>query len=351
LTIVAATSDPLAASVEFSAVAAQVGQPVFLFGITQRTGTHYLYDALLLHPQVIPAVSTPDPWRPSWEDHLVSEADTLLSYVDRVSSRWNLDDAQRARVADRLLASLGAGIGGFLRDLVAERLAPGGDLAGRALPAGEPGGGKLRPLTKTPTVANLELVDQLFPGSAVVVIVRDPRAVVASSLASFGGNGERWIRHWKRMAGILLDFDRAHPGRVSVVRYEQLFGDPVAAVKGVLEEIGLETDGYDFDALVDLPIRGSSEVPAPGRGGWTPVARPPGFDPLDRGRNLSPTLLSRLDWLTAPEQALLGYGGPAHTVSSPARQRLLDARWRVARGAYRSIDHLYAAAMGAGRSG
>ena len=80
--------------------------PIFLLGIAQRSGTHYLYDALLLHPGISPAlVTNDDPAQPSWEDHLLSEADGLRTYVDRVERRWNLDAEHAAATRPRRAAA------------------------------------------------------------------------------------------------------------------------------------------------------------------------------------------------------------------------------------------------------
>jgi len=309
--------------------------PIFILGITQRAGTHFVYDALLLHDDVAPTLVPDEPWLPSWEDHLLSESEHLAGYVERVRGRWNLADARNEETASRLWAAIGAGISSFLSEL---SLASGGS-------------SHQRPVTKTPTLENLGLIDRLFPSSPVVVVVRDPRAVLVSSMASFGGTPERWIRHWKRMAATLVEFMDRHPDRLTVVRYEELFLDATEVMKQVLTDLELDPGRYAFDRLQQLPVRGSSELRASGMGGWSPVPRPAGFDPADRGRLLDAGVAERLQWLLEPELGLLGYAGEARprTVRGAAYQRVLDARWSIGRFGRRALDRVRGDALIGGR--
>jgi protein-tyrosine sulfotransferase len=292
----------------------ELGSPILVFGISPRSGTHYLYDALLLHDEVVGAMpAAHDEAQPSWEDHLLSDADQLIGYVNRVQGRWNIDDAHRTAAGAALARSLGDGLGEFLGELAWS----GGARAGQ------------RPLSKTPGLENLDLIDELIPSASLVVVIRDPRAVVASSLASFGNSPERWIRVWQRNGRILLTFMRRHPDRVAVVRYEELFRHPSAVVAGLLERLELGAGGYDFEALRSVPVRGTSQLLA--QLGWTPVQSPAEFDPLARGRELSGRVNARLEWLLRDEMNALGYEPAAAPGKVAAtRQRVLDARWALA---------------------
>jgi hypothetical protein len=295
--------------------------PILVLGIAQRSGTHFLYDALLLHDDLVAATTNPDPAQPSWEDHLLSEADALVQYVGRVSARWNLD-ADRAELARAdLLRSLGGALESFL--------------VGSSSRSGAPPG--RRPVTKTPFLVNLDLLDQLLPTAPVVVIVRDPRAVVASSRSSFGHSTERWIRVWQGGARILLRFMDSHPGRVTLVRFEALSTDPVGEMGRLLDRLGLDPLRYDFDRLVRLPVRGSSKLHAAG-GGWTPVEAPPDFDPAHRGSQLPSRVTGRLEWILREELEPLGYGPVARPgIGGEIYQRAFDVAWAVARWGNRGL--------------
>jgi hypothetical protein len=107
--------------------------------------------------------------------------------------------------------------------------------------------------------------------------------------------------------------------------------------------VNLDPAAYDFDGLLALPVRGSSQVAAPGRGGWTPVARPASFDPLAHGDLLDGPTAARLAWLLGDAGEQLGY--PRSSPSDrPRQQQLLDARWWLARQARRSRDAARSAA-------
>jgi Sulfotransferase family len=294
-----------------------VTEPIFVLGIAQRSGTHYLYDALLQHADCAPALEPSEAWRSSWEDELLAHSELLFEYERRLAARWGT--WVPTDVGARLLRSLGDGISEFLNELAAR------------------GGAESyqRPVVKSPTVEQLERFDQLFPSAALVVIVRHPAAVVASSLATWGGLAERWIRVWRTGARSILDFDAANPGRAVVVRYEDLCADPVRETRRVVAAIGLSVDGLDEERVATLPVRGSSQLRPDGEVGWTPTAPTPTFDPLRRGESLSADVEGRLAWLAGSELRALGYpcpDPPAHRVL----QRALDWRWDAGRVAYRA---------------
>ena len=89
----------------------------------------------------------------------------------------------------------------------------------------------------------------LFPGSGLVVVMRHPVVVALSTV--------KWRRIWSRrptkytsietmiehwlVAHSILREDLAHLGRVHVLRYEDLVGDPTAELGRVQEFLGLET--------------------------------------------------------------------------------------------------------------
>ena len=59
-------------------------EPIFILGIMQRSGTNYLYNLLLLHPDCR------DP-APVWEDYFVHHADLVSKFIKALSRQWAID--------------------------------------------------------------------------------------------------------------------------------------------------------------------------------------------------------------------------------------------------------------------
>lgn len=297
-------------------------EPIFIVGVSQRAGTHFLYDLLSQHPDCTPALQAEDETKGAWEDYLLDRAEPLVRYRDELASIWSATGLPGEQLGDRLLASMGEGLTGFLLD------------------RSSAGPTSRRPVTKTPAAGNLELFPRLFPGAGLVLISRHPHAVVASAVATFGGLPERWVRIWRAGARSILDFQAAHPGRAVLVRYEDLVVDLEAALRPVLQAVSLDPERFDFSAAAALPARGSSAVAAAGVA-WQPVPVADIGDPLGRGEQLPARLADRIAWLAGREMEELGYhrsGATAPRDGSARRSllhRALDARWVVGRAAHR----------------
>ena len=301
-------------------------EPIFIVGVSQRAGTHFLYDLLSQHPDCAPALQADDETRGAWEDYLLDRAEPLVRYRDELASIWAGAGLRGQELGDGLLAALGEGLTRFLEDAQGPRA----------------GSERRRPVTKTPAAGNLDLFPRLFPRASLVLIARHPQAVVASAVATFGGLPERWVRIWRAGARSLLSFQAAYPGRAALVRYEDLVADLEGALRPVLEAISLDASRFDFAAAAALPARGSSVVAA-GDLAWQPVPVAQIGDPLGRGERLSPHLAERITWLAGPEMAGLGYLQPGEeaplgrSAIRSAAHRVRDARWAIGRAGYRSV--------------
>lgn len=151
----------------------------------------------------------------------------------------------------------------------------------------------------------------LFAGHHVVLVVRDLRAVVASSLH---GDAERFVgsprptlftvRAWRRTVAMALAY-RSHP-RCHVIRYEDLVDDP-GGIARIWDAVGLRgvTPAADPGGLRDQygrPWRANSSFAS---GGVTRAARS-----VDRARHvLGEEMLDYLGAAAGPELVALGYEG------------------------------------------
>lgn len=282
--------------------------PIFVLGVTPRSGTNLLWDLLRLHPDCAVARE------PIWEDALLVHADLLGAYADRTADAWHDAGDRRGALRAELLASIGSGLTSFLTTDPGRRL-----------------------VTKTPHVHGLEGFFDLFPDASLVLLVRDGRAVAQSAVDTFGGTIEGWARKWAEAVEAVLRFDRAHRGAglpYAVVRYEDLLDDRGGRLREVLGVLGLDPARYDFDAAARLPVRGSSALRRDGRVTWEPVHPGADFDPKARFASWTPRTHRRFEWIAGPQLRALAYE-PAAGVGRPgaaeAEQRLRDALWAAAR--------------------
>jgi hypothetical protein len=277
--------------------------PVFVLGITPRSGTNHLWDLLALHPDFgVPA--------PVWEDALVQEAHHLWRYIDMLDAFFR-DLHPEFGVHEFLRSDLPPAIGRGLRSFLEDRIPEHSRL-----------------LTKTPSVRNLDRFFELFPDAYLLTIVRDGRAVAESCVRTFGWTYEDAIRHWVTGAETILRFeDGGVPPRYRRIRFEDLAEGDDAYVRDLVAFVGADPDRLDVERVHALPVRGSSTFT--GEGGainWGEVPRTNEFRPTARAEHWDGALQSRYAWLAGEAAERLGYpvasGGDAHVL----RNRATDLR-------------------------
>jgi len=296
--------------------------PIFIIGISQRCGTHYLYDLLVRHPDCRPALTQTSPWG-SWEDHILHFSDELSRYADELVASNSLNDA---RTRELLMRSLGDGLLSFVDNL-------------------EPGASDARrPVSKSPLPENLDRFSELFPEAVAVLMVREPSAVVVSGMRTFGGSIDHWIRIWRDGARWITQFLQEHPSSAVLVRFEDLFEDPAGYLSALLPKLGLSSDRYDFSEARRLPVRGSSQLGGTPIGvQWLPVAPNETFNPLNRGKELSDVDRQRIRWRALPEMTTFGYAPDEFTGPGTFRAIYFQSQstaTRVIRGARLALRDL-----------
>jgi protein-tyrosine sulfotransferase len=284
-------------------------EPIFVHGIMPRSGTNFLWDLLLLHPDCAPAR---DPVR---EDLFLDHSDHLTAFVEAVQAAWDPRwGSFTPDIPARLQAALGDGLVSFLWADRSRRL-----------------------VTKSPSVRHLGRFFAFYPGARLLILVRDGRSVVQSSMETFGWDFDRACRAWADAADEVRRFQEtgaAQADRWRLVRYEDLLDDTEGQLRPILAFLGLDATRYDFEAARDLPVRGSSTFGR--RGGevhWEPVAKDPTFVPKERWRAWPRERLERFDWLAGDQLRGLGYGGlsPTAGIVRPVKHTLLDWRWSLRR--------------------
>lgn len=280
---------------------------IFVQGILSRSGTNFLHDLLILHPDCVRARS------PITEDHLLRRADLLIKYANFLCNqwkRWTTDES----LMDLFCRCLGNGAISFF--------SPQKDSDKRVV-------------TKTASVDNLRYFFKLFPNSHLLILVRDGRSVVQSGLKTWNWNFEGAIRSWAKGAREILQFDQAHKNadfKYLIVRYEDLYKNPQEEIDRILSFLGLDTSTYDFDAAYHLPVRGSSQVSKDDRGvvHWKPIQKTKNFNPLARWNRWSRPMHERFNWIAETYLEQFGYeptqfGG--NRLAWTMWNLLMDVKW------------------------
>ncbi len=301
--------------------------PIFILGIMQRSGTNWLRDLLLCHPDCYGAKIP--------EDFLVANSHLLQRFGSSLYNSWPEKWRPDERVGPK--ERLHRMLGDALLEFIGQEL-PGRNSNGELSPPPQ-----RRLVTKTPCVENLEHCFSFFPNSQLIILVRDGRAVVESIVQGFSWDYESAIRHWDRAAQAILRF-RALGGpalqRTVLVKYEDLYSDPCAELRRVFAFLELAPSRYDFDRALNLPVRGSSLV-----------GREPKFAPLDRAADWDPWKHERFNHVAGESLEALGYHKVAAGHSSPLAPAIHwyhDAKWSVPR---RLITTAFLLKRAFGRSG
>lgn len=286
--------------------------PIFIHGILPRSGTNFLWDLLLLHPDCAPAV---DPVR---EDLFLDHSDHLLAFSEAVQGAWDPRWGRFSReLPGRLHAALGEGLVSFLWEDRARRL-----------------------VSKSPSVRHLERFFEFFPSARLLILIRDGRSVTQSCVDTFGWEFERAARAWADGADEVARFrdSQAHRAdRWRVVHYEALLDDLDGQMPVLLNFAGLDPSAYDLQAARNLPVRGSSAF---GRNAssvsWEPVEKNAGFSPKERWRSWTPPQHERFAWIAGEQMRALGYdvGPVGPKPGRTARHRLADLAWAGRRTAH-----------------
>jgi hypothetical protein len=120
------------------------------------------------------------------------------------------------------------------------------------------------------------------------------------------------MKQWAEGARTILECDpvfRSSGRRYRMVRYEQVLANTRAELTQLFVMCGLNPDRYDFEAAVNMPVRGSSTV-RPAEDGpvdWNYLERPSEFDPAERFAGWDAALRSLYAELAGEAHRHLGY--------------------------------------------
>lgn len=260
-------------------------QTVFLLGIQARSGTNLLSHLLRLHPRCGPPGGL-------HEDFFLAESRHLDLFAKKVAERyqpeWPITPTARAEI----LQALGRGLTGLLHRDARHPFV----------------------VAKSPAFANLHLFPEIFPGSPLLLLLRDGRDLVDSFTHSFGRDFESAVELWRDGARRWLRFQEGFGDADfhRTVRYEDLVADRKGTLGEAFSFLGLDAAEYDFAEAEAAPIMGSSRTPPEeGRPGepwqWRMVDSLPDFRPVGRWREWPAERLATFERIAGDELRRLGY--------------------------------------------
>lgn len=234
------------------------GPAVLLHGIMPRCGTVYVGELLGRHPALY---AYP---RQLWEVPFLAQSGRVQALQQGFLADY--EDNQTRFAQDDFLALFGAMWVGYLYGEV---------------PAGQ------RLLAKMAGVQYLDRFFQMFPHEQLLLLVRDGRDVVQSTLKSWPGLGFINVcRRWQKSATMVLACQQKFSGRDTaywLVRFEEVLADPPRFVQTVCERFGLPAGDYPYDQIATIPVKGSSMLRPEGNNlSWEAIQKPRQFNPVGR---------------------------------------------------------------------
>ena len=277
----------------------------FLFGVAPRSGTTYLGDLLALHPDCSQPVGLP-------EDGLLGAIGHLDSFSAQLVEFWRSWPELGVPTSPEVMEAIGSG----LREMVTARA--------------ETTSGRNLVLSKTPFPTNLNRLRDLFPESKAIVIVRDGRAVVESTVRTWGSPFDvasaRFRDGARSILGATGGIDAA-PEHLHVLTYESLFDDPLSVAGEALRFLGLDPSLLPADSVVNSPVRGSSTSRGDeGVVHWDAMDRPENFQPKSRWHSWSDSQHQLFAAIAGEENRSLGYEAEEVGATMRRKANVLAAR-------------------------
>ncbi|MCC6301295.1 MAG: sulfotransferase [Gammaproteobacteria bacterium] len=261
-------SEPIKASREAIEVARVIrgAHPpaLIIHGVMPRSGTVYTGELLRLHPDLhaYPNELWEVPFLELTGDILRTQEHFFRAYKQNIGRMGDKD----------FLPMFGASLMAYLYSFV---------------PPGK------RMLLKIPDVQYLNHFYTVFPYETPLLLLRDGRDLVASTINSWPGKRfDEVCQLWADSARMMLAFQRHYPRgeyKYLTIKYEDVVSAPEGFVTTVCEMYGLDRSIYPYDRIRDLPVRGSSTVKESlgGDVSWDPMDKPDNFRSVGHWREWS----------------------------------------------------------------
>ena len=180
-------------------------------------------------------------------------------------------------------------------------------------------GDDVTPVFKMPSVYHIELFPILFPLDKLVVVVRDGRDIIQSSLDTWRGSGRRlflrsgdgFAKEWALSIDILSsiqEYAESNPDfSLHVLKYEDFISNPSKSINDLFDYLGLEVNNEDMERVLNMPLRGSSQYKNDGQPTWEPIKQPDAFSPVGRWKNWSIKEKKNFNKIAGKQLIKMGY--------------------------------------------
>lgn len=225
---------------------------IFLHGIRPRSGTNFVGSVLDLHPDI--SVYP----RKIWEIPFIENVEYLITFQKHFLA--GLPPTSHHPGPMDLIALMGNAFVQFL----CEDFEPG----------------KIA-LLKRPSVKNISLFHTVFPRENLIVLIRDGRDVVSSTIKTWPKIDFNIACHdWEEAAREVIAYkesERLDHKRVLIKKYEEVVEIPDAFVREACAKFGLDINKFPYEELNRLPVIGSSQLKRDGRVTFQPIDKPTDF--------------------------------------------------------------------------
>lgn len=231
---------------------------IFIQGVMPRCGSNYVAKLLAYHPDVHPYPND------IHEFPVLKHTDNLLRMQDGFFADYPHNKTLMGRID--FLPLFGASLISYLQTFSPDNYAL---------------------LLKTPHVDNLNLFFSLFPHEHLVVVLRDGRDVVRSTMKTWPGKYafDRVCRSWDSSAKKILRFHAFHEKTdrpYLLVKFEDVFHDPHRFILDACEKFNLNERVYPYEKINQTPVIGSSSLMTDGKVTWKGIQKPKNFNPIGR---------------------------------------------------------------------
>jgi len=206
---------------------------LMIYGVTPRCGTNYVGPLVALHPDLSP-----------WPNRIHEIPYLrLTNYILEFEKEFFRDCKRNiGKLGENdFLAIFGASFIGYMHSYMADP--------------------DKKMLLKEPDMRFLAYFPVVFPNEQLLLLLRDGRDVVYSTLKSWPG----WsfvdaCRHWEKSARLMLQFYSQHKDnpQYGLFKYEDALSGPENFIREVCDKYSLDSSEFPYDRIDDLKIVGSS---------------------------------------------------------------------------------------------
>jgi hypothetical protein len=162
-----------------------------------------------------------------------------------------------------------------------------------------------------PSVQYLSHFFSMFPHENLLILVRDGRDVVHSTLRTWPKlNFVQVCLRWNRSARIILTtlekLKSSDQKGYWMVKYEDTLRQPEAFVREACRHFGLDESRYPYDQIGQIRVIGSSKL-AKGKVTWRFLERPKDFKPVGYWQKWSPVKRLAFKAIAGRSLVRLGY--------------------------------------------